>query len=206
MARRPTLIYDGDCKFCARWVERWRVLPEIAWAISLRKRRLSNSPRSRSKNQTKRSSGWGLMASDCPAHRRFCSSGDGVASGRLLSLYHEPSFARVADTPTARLPGIESSFRVTRLLWGADVRVPTFAISWLFLRLLGVVYLLAFSSYWVQLSGLNGAKGILPAPGFLTECAKFSGTLDSCVPSVVGWVPDTALYAWCGADCLGRSY
>ncbi|HXS83566.1 MAG TPA: thiol-disulfide oxidoreductase, partial [Methylomirabilota bacterium] len=24
MATRPVLIYDGDCGFCRRWVERWR--------------------------------------------------------------------------------------------------------------------------------------------------------------------------------------
>ncbi|HET9063922.1 MAG TPA: DCC1-like thiol-disulfide oxidoreductase family protein, partial [Candidatus Binatia bacterium] len=22
--RRPTLLYDGDCGFCRRWIERWR--------------------------------------------------------------------------------------------------------------------------------------------------------------------------------------
>jgi lipase maturation factor 1 len=34
---------------------------------------------------------------------------------------------------------------------------------WLFLRLLAVVFLIAFVSYWVQLDGLIGSKGILPA-------------------------------------------
>lgn len=34
---------------------------------------------------------------------------------------------------------------------------------WLFLRLLAVVFLIAFVSYWVQLNGLIGSKGILPA-------------------------------------------
>jgi hypothetical protein len=34
---------------------------------------------------------------------------------------------------------------------------------WLFLRLLAVVFLVAFVSYWVQLDGLIGSHGILPA-------------------------------------------
>ncbi len=25
-SKRPVMIYDGDCSFCKRWVERWRVM------------------------------------------------------------------------------------------------------------------------------------------------------------------------------------
>ena len=102
-----------------------------------------------------------------------------------------------------RLLGIGCLFsRVTQLLWGADVRVPTFAIStWLFLRLLGVVYLLAFTSYWVQLSGLNGAKGILPAAEFFDRVREILGEAGFLQFPSVCWLGagDTALYAWCGA-------
>ena len=45
---------------------------------------------------------------------------------------------------------------------------PSFALSrWLFLRLLGVVYLVAFASLAVQLTGLVGEHGLLPAAPFL---------------------------------------
>lgn len=45
---------------------------------------------------------------------------------------------------------------------------PTYRIaSALFLRLLGVVYLIAFISLWTQISGLVGDHGILPAADFL---------------------------------------
>ncbi|MCB1056290.1 MAG: lipase maturation factor family protein [Acidobacteria bacterium] len=44
----------------------------------------------------------------------------------------------------------------------------SYALSrWLFLRLLGVVYLIAFLSLWVQIHGLVGADGILPVGAFL---------------------------------------
>ncbi|HEV7498525.1 MAG TPA: hypothetical protein VGQ33_00920, partial [Vicinamibacteria bacterium] len=36
-----------------------------------------------------------------------------------------------------------------------------------FLRLLGVVYLVAFLSLWVQVEGLIGSRGILPAHDLL---------------------------------------
>ncbi len=45
---------------------------------------------------------------------------------------------------------------------------PTYYISrWLFLRLLGVVHLIAFTSFWWQLKGLIGSNGIAPAHYFL---------------------------------------
>jgi lipase maturation factor 1 len=46
--------------------------------------------------------------------------------------------------------------------------IPTYALTrWLFLRLLGVVFLIAFVSYWVQIDGLIGSQGILPAAGLM---------------------------------------
>jgi hypothetical protein len=39
----------------------------------------------------------------------------------------------------------------------------------LFLRLLAVVFLVAFISYWVQIDGLIGSKGILPAAEWMTS-------------------------------------
>src|ERR1043166_6181792 len=39
--------------------------------------------------------------------------------------------------------------------------------SWLFLRLLGLIYLVAFVSLATQIKGLVGSQGILPAAKFL---------------------------------------
>ena len=44
-------------------------------------------------------------------------------------------------------------------------------VRWLFLRALGLVYLVAFVSLWVQVRGLIGAHGILPI-GSLIEAAR----------------------------------
>src|SRR5437773_10071043 len=45
---------------------------------------------------------------------------------------------------------------------------PTYVLSrWLFLRLLGLVYLIAFVSLALQVTGLVGEHGILPATAFL---------------------------------------
>ena len=46
--------------------------------------------------------------------------------------------------------------------------MPTHSLArWLFLRALGAVYLVAFLSLWVQVAGLIGSRGILPAATFL---------------------------------------
>src|SRR5439155_15033016 len=52
----------------------------------------------------------------------------------------------------------------TNLGWGRVTRPPTYArASWAFLRLLGLVYLIAFASLATQILGLVGHDGILPA-------------------------------------------
>jgi lipase maturation factor 1 len=53
---------------------------------------------------------------------------------------------------------------------------PTYVLSrWLFLRLLGVVYFIAFVSLGLQIIGLAGDHGILPARGFLERLHAFYG-------------------------------
>jgi hypothetical protein len=53
--------------------------------------------------------------------------------------------------------------------------VSTFATAaWLFRRLLGFVYLVAFGSLLIQARGLIGHDGILPADAFLTAVGRFA--------------------------------
>jgi len=74
---------------------------------------------------------------------------------------------------------------------------------WVFLRLLGLVYLVAFASLWMQVDGLIGATGILPAPDFLREISEVVGA------SRYWWLPtlfwlapsDAMLHALCAAGC-----
>jgi hypothetical protein len=58
----------------------------------------------------------------------------------------------------------------------SDAAPDSFFLSrWLFLRLLGVVYLAAFLSLWVQIKGLIGAQGILPVRDYLPALRKALG-------------------------------
>ena len=61
-----------------------------------------------------------------------------------------------------------------RIWYGRDLKLPTFHIaSALFLRLLGVIYLIAFVSLWVQVDGLIGDHGIAPVQGYLDGAQQF---------------------------------
>jgi hypothetical protein len=73
-----------------------------------------------------------------------------------------------------------------------------------FLRLLGVIYLIAFASLWPQVRGLVGANGIAPAAETLLAMHSDYGWqayLD--VPSLFWLAPkDWGLVALCGMGCL----
>ncbi len=57
---------------------------------------------------------------------------------------------------------------IFRLWQGKDLKPSTYHIaSALFLRLLGLIYLIAFVSLWIQIDGLIGDHGILPVKNFL---------------------------------------
>src|SRR5438876_5150886 len=80
-----------------------------------------------------------------------------------------PGFAAISEIAygfIARHRKVGSAF--TRVLWGRDVRPPTYfwARRW-FLRAVGLIYLIAFVSLWVQVDGLIGANGISPVNQFL---------------------------------------
>ena len=42
-----------------------------------------------------------------------------------------------------------------------------FLARWIFIRSLGIIYLIAFVSLWMQIQGLIGSDGILPAHQYL---------------------------------------
>jgi hypothetical protein len=50
-----------------------------------------------------------------------------------------------------------------------------FLSRWVFLKLLGCVYLAAFLSFWVQCAGLIGSRGILPVREYLSAVRQHAG-------------------------------
>src|SRR5499427_4326626 len=205
---RPLLIWDRDCDFCRLWIERWREttvgkvdyityqtvadrFPEIP-ADKFNRSLVLIQP-----------DGTATFAAEAVyrslAYRR---------SRKWLSWSydHVPAFAAVSETGYALVARHRKfASAVTRLLWGKDVRQPTYvwAQRW-FLRALGAIYLVAFVSLWVQVDGLVGSNGVSPVNQFLSAIRGQVG------PDAYGLLPtlcwfnssDAFLHLLCGSGVL----
>ena len=165
------MIWDGECHFCKRWIERWRetTAGEVdCLTYQEAAKRFPEIPVEQFKQAVAlvEPDGNAFFAAEAvyrSLRYRF--------SRRWLTWSYDrvPGFAagsEVAYRFIARHRGIGST--VTRLLWGNDVRPPQYfwARRW-FLRALGLIYLIAFVSLWVQVNGLIGSDGISPVNQFL---------------------------------------
>ena len=76
--------------------------------------------------------------------------------------------------------------------------------TWIFLRLMGLAYFAAFVSFWVQLEGLIGSKGVQPAMEFLALLKmRYGRPLWLEVPSLF-WLnaSDKAFHLWLAVGVL----
>src|SRR6266699_3083237 len=205
---KPLMIWDGECHFCKRWIERWREITggKVDYATYQdAAHRFPEIP----VEQFKRSvaliepDGEAFFAAEA-VHRSL-----GYRSSRkwlAWSYDHIPGFAAISETAykfIARHRSLGST--VTRLLWGKDVRPPTYfwARRW-FLRALGLIYLIAFVSFWVQVDGLIGSNGILPVSQFLPAAHQQLDRDAYCLLPTLCWFnsSNTFLHFLCGGGVV----
>ena len=95
----------------------------------------------------------------------------------LWAYRHVPGFAPASEAFYRFVAARRSLFsRLTRIFWGEHLEPPIyFSARWIFLRFLGLIYLAAFVSFWLQIDGLIGKNGILPAEDFLKNVAARLG-------------------------------
>ena len=82
---------------------------------------------------------------------------------------------------------------------------PSYAVgTWLFLRLLGLVYLIAFISLWLQIDGLVGSAGILPVADYLERVREATGADRFLRLPTLLWLGagDLSLHLLCAAGAL----
>jgi predicted DCC family thiol-disulfide oxidoreductase YuxK len=164
---RPLLVFDGDCGFCRFWVARWRhrtgdrveYLPSDAAEIVERSPTLQPDRLARAVHLIEPDD---RVSAGAEAVFRLLAHG----GWRIpLTLYtHVPVVAAISESAYELVASHRRFFSIfTRLLLGRSTEPARYAhTTWLFLRLLGVVYLAAFWSLAVQARGLMGDGGILP--------------------------------------------
>lgn len=174
---RPVLVYDGDCGFCQR---------SVGWLRRMVGERVCYEPSQQVAAE------FPQIASERLAHAVQLVEADGRVSEAaeaifrvlatvwwwrwLLWLYRVvPGFAlsseavyRFIARHRGSLPGSSGACSVT----GPPSLVAT---RWVFLRLLGLVYLIAFASMGSQVVGLVGRNGILPAERYLAAAGDYFG-------------------------------
>ena len=166
---RPLLIYDGDCNFCARWIRRWRGITGdrvdyLPYQDSTVPARFPELQREQLETSVHYVQADGSVLTGAEAALR--SLAENPRERWLLDWYvHSTFFAYVSERLYRCVAEHRRFFSLlTRLGWGERTEVPThFLVRWTFLRALGLIYLFAFVSLWVQVSGLLGTNGIEPA-------------------------------------------
>ena len=167
---RPLMIFDGDCSFCRWWIERWRrrTGDHIDYApYQDVADRFPEIGREAFKQAVHLVEPDGRVSRGAAAVFRALAH----VPGRRWTwwMYRIPGVAWITERTyrfIARHRG--GFFFVTRLLWGRDPTPSSFVLARdLFIRLVGVVFLIAFISLWTQIDGLIGSNGILPAREFL---------------------------------------
>src|ERR1041385_71965 len=203
---KPLLIFDGDCHFCRRWIERWREL--TAGAVEYAPFQEVGDPYPEIPREAFEQAVHFIDA-DGSIHRGaeavFHSLG-GRASGWRWCYHHIPGFAALSEAAyafVARRRQFASFF--TRLLWGNDVRRPTYFRSReVFLQALGAIYLIAFLSLWLQVDGLIGQQGILPIGRQLQAAHEQLGSDAFFLLPTLCWLNsnDLFLHFLCGAGAV----
>jgi lipase maturation factor 1 len=207
---RPVLVFDGENRNCSATVDRWREAAGDRIQFATCQEASARFP--------------SLAADDARRAVHFVDVDGKATSGAkavlraaahcgrrrwLLWSYERLPLAAPAAEVVYRIAaasrGAQSIAR--RIWWGKDLKPPTYFIaSTLFLRLLGVVYLIAFVSLWTQIDGLVGDHGISQVANYLEAVEKHFAAQTPPespvwhVPTLAWLDPHDGLLHWlCGA-------
>ena len=185
---RPLLIYDGDCGFCRSWIARWRsltgetvdYLPYQEAAAEFPAIPVEDFKRSVHLIEPGgQGSSFAVPQISTGAKAVFRALRDVPGRGWMDWAYGRvPGFAPATEAGYRWVAGHRSSLEwITKHAWGNRLERSTYHLSrWLFLRLLGIIYFIAFGSIWLQWRGLIGSRGILPAADFVGAVERYLGS------------------------------
>ena len=203
---RPQLIYDGDCGFCAYWARYWEKLTGDKIEYRPYQEVATQHP-AVPEADFKRAVQF--IASDgsrmSAAEASFLTLGHAQGKGFWLAFYrYLPGFAVVSERAYAFIAAHRRAFhRMSLMLWGRNHEPPRYElVSFLFLRLFGLIALSAFVSFAVQAQGLIGSRGILPLADLVDSLSRIGPQRFVLMPMAF-WLNDSdaaiQLVCWAGA-------
>jgi predicted DCC family thiol-disulfide oxidoreductase YuxK len=188
----PLVIFDGRCGFCRIWIEYWKVITGGRVKYAPSQEVGSRYPQIPAKNFSESvqfvTTGGDVVSG---AHAVFVALTFAPGKAWLLWIYdHVPGFAPVTEAAYRLIARHRTFFyHLTHLTFGKRVLPLQFAkVEWLFLRLLAAIYLIAFASLAVQITGLIGAHGILPLAGYLGAVSKAVGAQGYWTMPTIFWL------------------
>src|SRR5437879_2884266 len=202
------MIWDGECHFCRLWIERWREITRGQVEYATYQEAAETFPEI-SRTEFQRAvayidrEGKVFFAAEAVYRSLRCRS-----SRKWLawSYDHVPAFVPISES-VYKFVASHRDFgsAITRLLWGDDVRPPTYFVArrW-FLRALGLVYLIAFVSLWVQVDGLIASNGVTPVSAFLAAVRGELGPRALSILPTLCWFnsSDAFLHFLCGGGVV----
>ena len=204
---RPQLIYDGDCRFCGYWARYWQKLTGDSVEYRPYQQVLAQYP-TISEAEFQRAVQFiapgGRRASGAEAS--FLTLAHAPGKGFWLVLYrYLPGFAPVSELAYAFIAKRRPAFfRISLMLWGRNHEPPRYElVSFLFLRMFGLITLCAFVSFAVQAQGLIGSRGILPLSELVDAIGPRLGLERFVLAPMLFWLNDSDLtiqaVCWAGA-------
>ncbi|QSX28768.1 lipase maturation factor family protein [Shewanella cyperi] len=199
----PLLIYDGDCRFCQRWVDYWSRQMGACVSFLPFQEIVSQEPA-----QGHQFEPYQQLDSAAFAKRIYFFDEQGrqyrgaAAACQLLKRIPGKGFYAWAYL---HLPGVgrcseavydwvanhrDLCFSLQKLLLGEHLYPGDYRLtSWLFLRLLALIYLCAFTSFHLQAPGLIGHNGLLPLADFIDASREYLGPQGYWrMPTLFWWV------------------
>ena len=205
---RPLVLFDGQCGFCRSWVERWRATTQGKVDFAPAQEEASSFPQLTEKDWNRSMqllTPEGAVYDGAEAVFRTLAY---VPEHRwMLAAYRHLPGARSANEAAYRVVADHREFfsKLTWLVLGRQPKPSSYVLSrWVFLRLLGLVYAIAFLSLRVQVIGLIGAHGILPVGNFLQQVQRNFGSEAHRLFPTLAWISssDAALKLLCSFGAL----
>jgi hypothetical protein len=194
---KPLLIYDGDCSFCWYWAS-YKPYQEVAAQYpDISTQEFQQAVQYIAPDGTHASA----------AQASFLTLNNAPLHGLGLWLYRKlPGFAVVSEWTYRFISKRRALFhKISIGLWGRTLEPAKFdLLSWLFLRLFGLIFLAAFASFGVQALALIGSQGIIPVADLIHQVNSQVGVLRYYLLPTVFWInaSDTFIQATCWSGVL----